>query len=271
MNISVIISTYNNPEWLRKVLVGYLCQSYSDFEIVVADDGSSSETADLIDEFRETYKLKIVHVWHEDIGFRKTEILNKAVVASSGDYLIFTDGDCIPRRDFVSVHVNNAKENCFISGGAIRLSMEVSKKIDEHNILKQEAFSRRWLQEKGQKRSHKLLKCTTSRNLAKLLNSFTTAKATWNGGNASVWKKHIVEVNGFDQRMRYGAEDREFGSRLENLGIKGRQFRYSAILLHLDHARGYVNQDDLKRNRDLWINTRKSNSTVTLFGIDKSK
>ena len=106
MKVSVIITTYNAVEWLQKVLIGYSVQTECDFEIVIADDGSTSETKDLISQFSSKFKNPIIHVWHEDHGFQKTKILNKAILKSNSDYLIFTDGDCIPRKDFVEIIEN---------------------------------------------------------------------------------------------------------------------------------------------------------------------
>src|SRR5690625_3672381 len=102
MELSVIFSTYNSPEWLEKVLWGYQCQSFQDFEVLVADDGSTSETADLIHRLQQHVSFPLHHIWHEDRGFRKCDILNKAVAAAHTDYLVFSDGDCIPRADFLS-------------------------------------------------------------------------------------------------------------------------------------------------------------------------
>ena len=95
MKISVIISTYNSPKWLEKVLWGYACQSLKGFEIVIADDGSGDKTKKLINQFRNEAGFLIRHVWHEDKGFRKWNIVNKAIAEATGSYLIFTDGDCV--------------------------------------------------------------------------------------------------------------------------------------------------------------------------------
>ena len=105
--ISVIISTYNAEAWLEKVLWGYNCQTFKDFEIVIADDGSRPKTKELIDDFIENTKLNIVHVWQEDDGFQKSRILNKAIVACKSEYIVMSDGDCIPRADFLEVHQIN--------------------------------------------------------------------------------------------------------------------------------------------------------------------
>lgn len=108
MKVSIIITTYNAEEWLRKVLIGFSVQSESDFEIVIADDGSTPKTKELIDSFSSKFKFPIVHVWQEDEGFQKSKILNRAILKSSSDYLLFTDGDCIPRKDFVAVHLKHS-------------------------------------------------------------------------------------------------------------------------------------------------------------------
>jgi glycosyltransferase involved in cell wall biosynthesis len=106
----VIISTYNNPQWLRKTLWGYACQTYGDFELIIADDGSDSETSDLIAGFSRSTFPKAKHLWQPDNGFQKCTILNKALAAAEADYLIFTDQDCIPRADFVEAHLRYAKK-----------------------------------------------------------------------------------------------------------------------------------------------------------------
>ncbi|HAI17000.1 MAG TPA: glycosyl transferase family 2, partial [Xanthomarina gelatinilytica] len=90
--ISVIISTYNSPEWLAKVLHGYNNQTYQNFEVVIADDGSKQETIDLIEAFKKEVFYPITHVWHEDNGFQKSQILNKAIVNCQAAYILMSDG-----------------------------------------------------------------------------------------------------------------------------------------------------------------------------------
>ncbi len=269
--ISVIISTYNSPEWLEKVLWGYSVQTVSDFEIIVADDGSDHKTSDIIRAMKSETKLSIKHVWHEDNGFQKCEILNKAILASETDYLIFTDGDCIPRQDFVKTHLDNRQDKYFLSGGHFPLSMEVSHLITKDDILNQKCFDLKWLKSKGLKSSFKNLKLTKTNAISKLLNTVTSTKPTWNGGNASGWKKDILAINGFDERMQYGGQDREFGERLINSGIKPKRVRYFAIVVHLEHERGYVNESAWKINNDIRKQTKKIKRTQTLEGIRQLK
>ena len=114
MKLSVIITTYNSEDWLRKVLIGYSVQTETDFELVIADDGSTIKTKQVIESFSSKFKYPILHVWQEDNGFRKSEILNKAILKANADYLLFTDGDCIPRNDFVTTHLQHQQKGYFL-------------------------------------------------------------------------------------------------------------------------------------------------------------
>jgi glycosyltransferase involved in cell wall biosynthesis len=270
MRISIILSTYNQPDWLQKTIWGYSVQSDRDFELVIADDGSTDVTRQLIDQLRSETGLAICHLWHEDRGFRKCTILNRAVVQCSGDYLIFSDGDCIPRRDFVATHRRHARSGYFLSGGYFKLPLALSQAITRDEILTHRASNIRWLRKHGLPWNRKLTKLAAPRWLATLCDIFTTTKATWNGHNASGWKADIVRVNGFDERMEWGAEDREMGERLMNLGIVGKRIRYRAVCVHLDHSRGYVRQEALARNKKIRAETARNHSIWTQFGIVKT-
>lgn len=269
-SISIIISTYNSEAWLEKVLWSYEAQTFKDFEIIIADDGSKQPTFDLIDTMKGLVHYNIIHVWHEDHGFQKSQILNKAITACNSDYILMSDGDCIARADFVEVHVKNREEGYFLSGGYFMLPMHISEAITKDDILSQACFDLKWLKSKGLKSSFKNNKLTASGFKEKLLNAVTPTNASWNGHNASGWKKDIVAINGFDERMQYGGQDRELGERLFNLGIKSKQIRYSAICLHLDHPRGYKNQESINKNLAIRATTKKENKVWTDFGIEKS-
>jgi glycosyltransferase involved in cell wall biosynthesis len=271
MRVSVVLSTYNAPEWLEKVLWGYEVQTYPNFEIVIADDGSGESTFALLEKFRTSSSLNIKHVWHEDRGFQKSEILNKGIVASSGEYLIFSDGDCIPRKDFVEVHVKNAREGFFLSGGYFMLPMNTSKAITKDDVYSGNAFNVGWLKRNGLEGTYKTLKLTSRGFVEKFMNAITPTKATWNGHNSSGWKKDIVAVNGFNEQMQYGGQDRELGERMMNSGIKGVQIRYSAVCIHLDHKRGYKTAESIAKNKAIRKQTRVERKTWTEFGIVKKQ
>jgi len=267
MQLSVIISTYNSPAWLEKVLWGYTCQTHREFQLIIADDGSDQRTTELLDRMRVETGLDIQHVWQEDKGFRKCRILNKAILQARHDYLVFTDGDCIPRKDFLSVHAGEAQSGHYLSGSYFKLPMETSQTITRDDILSGRCFDLPWLRQHGLGFWRKSYKIAFSGAVAKVLNRLTTTRCNLKGSNASAWKKDILAVNGFDERMPWGGEDREFGVRLINSGIKPKHVRYNAIVLHLDHARGYVDPERVKANKQLRIYNEKNKITKTEFGI----
>ena len=233
IDVSVIISTYNKPEWLEKVLWSYHFQTFKNFEVIIADDGSTQETKNLIQRIMSKVDYPIKHIWHPDNGFQKTKILNKATVATKADYIIYTDGDCVARNDFVDTHVTLRRKDVALSGGYFKLTEAVSNKITLDVITSQDCFKSEWLLQIGQPKSFKMNKLSTSKLKTSVLNTITPTKATFDGMNVSAWKQDILAVNGFDERMEYGGEDRELGERLINYGVAFKQIRYSAICLHL--------------------------------------
>ncbi|SFW11542.1 Glycosyl transferase family 2 [Sinomicrobium oceani] len=267
--ISVIISTYNAEAWLEKVLWGYNAQTFRDFEMVIADDGSRPSTKALLDRMQAEVFYPIIHVWQEDEGFQKSRILNKAVERCAAEYIVMSDGDCVPRKDFLEVHAEYMEEGYFLSGGYFMLPMPISEAISREDIEAGRCFDVQWLKANGLKSSFKNNKLTSAGFKARLLNKVTPTGATWNGHNASGWKKDIVAVNGFDERMQYGGQDRELGERLMNYGIRGKQIRYSAICVHLDHARGYKTPESIAKNQAIRKHTRESKCIWTNFGIRK--
>ena len=160
LKASIVITTYNAPLWLHKVLLGFSIQTFQDFEIIIADDGSTQETKAVVDSFKNKFKYPLQHIWQEDHGFQKPKILNKAILASKTDYLIFTDGDCIPRKDFVATHLKNAENGYFLSGGYFKLPFEISNQIVDDDILTQNCFSIKWLINNGLQKNFKLTKLT---------------------------------------------------------------------------------------------------------------
>ncbi|XGA80096.1 glycosyltransferase family 2 protein [Halomonas sp. CH40] len=269
MKLSVVISTYNSPRWLEKVLWGYSVQSHQDFEIIIADDGSGNETRQLIDRFCKNTSMSIQHVWHPDNGFQKCRILNSAVIASAYDYIVFSDGDCIPRRDFLSVHASQAAPGYYLSGGYHKLPMATSEAITKDDILSGLCFDLKWLKSKGLATSYKNVKLTANHWQARLFNTLTPTRCRFKGSNGSAWKKDILMVNGFDETMAYGGEDREFGVRLVNAGIKPKHVRYNAVVIHLDHARGYVDPDIVIANKQHRLKVEKTGIKRTDHGIQQ--
>lgn len=239
MRVSVIVSTYEQPRWLELVLWGYAVQTHRDFELLVADDGSGPATRDVIERFEAESGLPVRHVWHEDAGFRKTEIVNRAILAADGDYLIFVDGDCIPRADFVETHVRLARPGTYLAGGAIKLPRDVSHRITPDDVREGRATDPAWLRAQGWRPGKHALRLLRGGPLPAAFDWLTGRSAKWRGGNSSAWRADLERVNGYDNDMGYGGEDRALGERLVNAGVKARKIRYRAPAVHLDHGRPY--------------------------------
>ncbi len=248
---------------------GFFAQDTHDFEIVVADDGSTAETRALLERMRKKSPVSIRHVWQEDDGFQKCRILNKAIAAAAGEYMIFTDGDCIPRADFVSQHLRFCGPGRFLSGGYFKLPLDISQAITEEDVKAQRPFDLPWLKSRGLSSSIKNLKLSAKGRWADALNAISRTRATWNGHNASCFREAIVAVNGFDERMQYGGQDVEFGARLTHLGLEGMRIRYSAICVHLDHGRGYVTDEMLRHSLSIRQATRSNRVVRSPVGLDQ--
>jgi hypothetical protein len=180
-----------------------------------------------------------------------------------------SDGDCIPRKDFLKIHSEKKENGYFLSGGYFMLPITISEAITQETILNGDCFNVTWLKQQGLKPSFKNNKLKAGKIKSSILNFITPTNASWNGHNASGWKDDIVSVNGFDERMQYGGQDRELGERLMNKGIKSKQIRYSAICIHLDHPRGYKNEASIKKNKTIRKQTKEEQKTWTPFGIIK--
>lgn len=265
-SLSVILSTYNATDELERTLWGYSAQKYTDFEVVVADDGSGPETRERIEGLQASTGLAISHVWQEDDGFRKCRILNRAIVEARGEYLILSDGDCIPRDDFVSTHARLARRGFFLSGGRVRLSSSAGTRIERDHVLDGSLFEASWLRDRealfrGRDRS----KLTRSPHRAEWLDRLTTTRATWNGHNASAWKTDLLRVNGFDKRMTYPVEDRELGERLRNAGVRPLQARHRAVCAHVEHHRPWLDPEAQATNERLRAETRGVPRPLRIF------
>ena len=269
MDLSVILSTYQSPALLERTLHGYRRQRVERFEIVIADDGSGPQTAELVRRLRAELGLDLTHVWHEDRGFRKCEILNRAIVVARGEYLVFSDGDCIPWSGFLEAHATLARPGSFLSGGYFRMPRRLTERITVDDVASGRIEDLRWLRAQGLPPSFRARRLGMTGAAGRLLDRLTPTRASWNGHNASGFKDDLLRVNGFDERMGYGGEDRELGERLVLLGRRGRQIRHRATCLHQWHERGYVSEEVLRENRRIRRETARAAVARTPHGIVK--
>lgn len=248
MKISVIVPTYNRHIALKLCLMSLSVQSIVPDEVLVADDGSGDRTASVINDFRSSnqcnYELK--HVWQEDIGFRKPMIINKTVRESTGDYLIFIDGDCIAHRHFVRAHVENAEQDAVLGGKRV----EFGNKLTEQLLQKGEFINRltfRLLWDSIVSDSRKVDEAFQINNplLRRILHrDRITDDGIW-GCNFSIYKKLFYDINGSDEDFRDGSlEDNDIGIRVLNGGGKVKSARARAIVFHLWHPASWSRADE---------------------------
>ncbi|MGD0150910.1 MAG: glycosyltransferase family 2 protein [Xanthobacteraceae bacterium] len=235
-SISIIVATYNRPDALDAVLRSLMRQSDLDFEVLVADDGSTQQTKDLIDVWQKRFNGRLRHVWHPDDGFRLAEIRNRAILAASGDYCIFLDGDCIARTDFVAAHRALAKRGWFVTGNRLLLSRALSERILKEKLEPENwAFAAWWR-----------ARCAREiRRLAPLLALplgplRRLRQSDWRGAqgcNLGIWRSDLIAVDGFEGGFAsWGREDSDLLVRLMRAGVRRRDGRMATGVLHLWHA-----------------------------------
>lgn len=236
MNPSVIVTTYNRPDALELVLRGFAAQADRDFELLIADDGSTDETRQVIERFRPNAPFAVQHVWQEDAGFRAAAIRNKASLQSRGDYLIFTDGDCVPAPDFVANHRRLAEPGYFLAGNRILLSESFSADAvaQQLPIFNWPMSMWRTVRHRGGiNRLMPLLRLPLPGFVRKL------PSRRWEGVktcNLSLWRSDFERINGFDERYcGWGLEDSDLVIRLLRAGVQHKSARFAAPVFHLWH------------------------------------
>jgi glycosyltransferase involved in cell wall biosynthesis len=245
--VSVIVTTYNRPDALRAVLAGLLAQRDRGFEVLVADDGSRDDTRALVEATACDAPLRIAHVWQEDRGFRAGAARNRAAVQARGEYLVFLDGDCVPRPDFVTQHRRLAERGRMVAGNRVLLSEEFTREvlaagtpIHEWSLAQwQAARARGAVNRTAPLRALPLgpLRRIGSRNWERVRTC-----------NLGVWADDFRAVNGFDEVFEgWGFEDSDLAVRLLNSGVRRKYGAFATGVLHLWHR-----ENDRARQGENW-------------------
>ncbi len=266
---SLIVSFYNGVAQLQMIIKALERQSDLAFEVLIADDGSNANSVSQVQEIIKSSPLQIKHLWHEDDGFRKVIILNKAVVESATDYLVFIDGDCVPHKEFMKAHYQSREEGYFLAGRRINLSEKLNKKFSAERIesgyleksfkkdlLLDGLFGKTTHFEKGFYVGNKRLQRFLNRKKTGLL-----------GCNFSVFKKDLLAINGFDERYLAPAigEDSDIEFRLLLNGVKSKTVKNIAIVYHLYHKK----LERESSNRSIYDEVIEKQQIITPFGIKK--
>ncbi|WP_010520979.1 glycosyltransferase family 2 protein [Aquimarina agarivorans] len=261
MKTALLISTYNWPEALNLVLKSVLNQSVFPDEILIADDGSSKKTRELIEDFRNLSLLNVKHVWQEDKGFRKSKILNKAITATKVDYIIEVDGDCILHKDFIKDHKRLALPGHFLFGSRVNIQQFYLIELFKKSKINFNFFS------KGIKKRARAIRIPF---LANLFKGNDQLSKKLRGCNLSFFRSDFIKVNGYNEDFEgWGKEDSELAIRLLNSGCLGKRIKYSGIVFHIWHKEKPRNK--LKENENLQKLIATQKSTFCDNGIYKNK
>jgi len=234
--ISVLLATYNWPQALKLCLESLATQTDTDFEIIIADDGSTQETQQLIERIKQTHPIKIKHLWQEDQGFRKTAILNQAINAAHGDYLVFLDGDCIVQPDFIARHRALSQPGYLVTGSRVLLNESLTAQLLTWPNWDCKHFAEKLLSYRlsGGINKYWPLKIKLGNGSWRDYQKFVWRRIK--GCNMACWKADAEAINGFDESMTgWGHEDADFVFRLQRHHIKRKSGSWSTEVLHLFH------------------------------------
>ena len=267
-HITLIITTYNRPDALAAVLEGCLAQTDADFDVIVADDGSGAETADLIAAYKMRAPFSVKHVWQEDAGFRAAAIRNRAVAASAADYIIFIDGDCVPPAEFISSHRLLAERGWFLSGNRMMLTPAFTGQVLSEKLPIHQWRTRDWLEARWQGRIERLLPLLRLPDWAWMRKQMPRR---WLGAktcNLSAWREDLLAVNGLDESYTgWGLEDSDLVVRLIRAGVKSKSARFSVPVFHLWHREN--DRSNLEINRQRLQQVLRATHTRAVQGMDQ--
>ena len=243
MKVSIVIAFYKDLEALELILEALTRQTYSNFEVVIAEDNNDTDTITLVNRFRR--KLDIIHSSHEDVGRTKAAAQNKAICKATGEYLVFIDGDCVPYSTFVEGHVVLSEKKKVLSGRRVNVDASLSSAMRKKQ-LKTSSFEKYYLfyvltDLIWHKKTH-YEQGFYVKPYGMLYNKFI-AKKKRNvqilGCNFSCFKEDFVAINGFDES--YGlsilGDDTDLNWRFIDYGAVIASCKNVANVFHLDHKR----------------------------------
>jgi cellulose synthase/poly-beta-1,6-N-acetylglucosamine synthase-like glycosyltransferase len=258
--LSLIIAVYKNTQNLGLIFQALDEQTFSSFEVIVAEDNNGEEMAAFITAQRLKHAYPIQHLSQEDDGFRKNKILNESIRCSKSDYLVFIDGDCIPHRHFLRQHYENREDRRALFGRRVMLSetftkrLYAEKKVDSINLFNLYRY-------KSERMDAGFYLPFIQMDKDKIGSS-----GIW-GCNWSMYKRHFYEVNGFDEEfVRPGiGEDVDIEWRLKAKGIHPKYIKFKALIYHLWHK---VNYMDVVINEAMMAERKAANKVVCRYGIN---
>ena len=236
MLISVVITTYNRPLALKMALLALSNQTDSNFEVIVADDGSREETRLMIESVKPILGYSLTHVWQEDKGFRAARVRNLAALEAKGEYLVFLDGDCVPRANFIKNHRKLSEKGWIVAGNRLLLSQVLTEKVELDAEPIHEWSIGRWIGCYVNGEINRLLPLMSFAGINTGRKSKPNSWKKVRTCNLGVWRQDFNAVNGFDCAYEgWGFEDSDLAIRLLNFGVCKKNGSYATGVLHMWH------------------------------------
>ena len=265
----MVITTYNRSDALALVLRGLMQQTDRNFEVIVADDGSTETHRQKIEEMARASGLHVIHVWHPDVGFTASQARNLGVAAASGGYLILMDGDCVPEVDFIARHRQLAQPGCFVNGSRVLLNAAFTQRALAQNLAIAGRSVGFWLRRRLSGEASKLTGLFRLPDGRRRLQP----RFVWKGirsANMSLWRKDYEAVNGFDETfVGWGHEDADFVLRLHNAGLVRKNGFCATEVYHLWHPEASRTREGV--NADTVRQREKSGQVRSTIGYEESK
>ncbi len=244
---SVIVNTYNRSQRLLNCLTALARQTRTDFEVIVADDGSSDGTDEVVRSFAKSAAFPVRHVWHEDEGHRRTTILNLGIADCRTDYVLFTDCDAIARRDMVETHLRNRTPKRMLCGGYHRMTENETKGFDPEYV-RSGALERQSL---GWERMRRLYWQSFKHNWYILIRRRNRPRNM--GLNYSVALEDLLAINGYDEELKgWGHADGDVRRRLLMRGVRPKSVWTQAIVYHQWHESETTKTAEVRQRNRAW-------------------
>lgn len=260
------IAFYNNPRIFDLIVAGAERQSQKDFCLIIADDGSKPEVVDHIQKKLESLAIPSIHLWHEDLGFRKNRMLNWVLFHSPAENIVFVDQDCIPHREFMKEHNLHQKDNAVLCGRRMELAPWMSKRLVPTEVRQGSIEKNLWWMVplnsfRHDNHSGKGIYIQNP-TLRALLNRKPKGIV---GCNFSVHRRDLLKINGFDFRYEGPStgEDTDIEYRMRQKGVDMISFSNAAVVYHVWHPL----TKKQSKNELIFEQVKKDGHAFTQFGL----
>jgi glycosyltransferase involved in cell wall biosynthesis len=257
--LGLIINTWQQPEYLARVLRAVSNQTSPPEEVLLADDGSEDQTRAVFDAWAHVQQFAAVHIWQKHDGFRRSRILNQAIAGAKSRYLVFLDGDTVPHPNFVADHRQLARGDCFVQGHRALVGQEAAAWFGSGDFYAERRRAVWCRQVDGLKNTYRW-----PWPMAKVRTDLRGVR----GCNLAIWRDHLLRVNGYNEAfVGWGREDSELAVRLMHWGSKRLDVRGWALCFHLWHPP--ASRASLAGNDDLLVGAQRSRTTRCIQGLDQ--